>query len=123
LAAQNPSLDHLRNLMTSPTAGIDSQELIDTRPFVPALDNLIQSYPELAGLPAKFSIGIDGGGVVGIGTRPEMSWEHRYNEIQLAAVLMEPQGNRSTDLATDVYFRLALGGDKLWDTQVLISTR
>jgi ferredoxin-nitrite reductase len=38
LAAQNPSIDHLRNVMTSPTAGIDSQELIDTRPLVQAID-------------------------------------------------------------------------------------
>lgn len=111
LAAQNPSIDHLRNVMTSPTAGIDSQELIDTRPLVQALDAYIQSHPELAGLSAKFSIGIDGGGAVGIGTRSEIPWEHRYNEIQLSAV----------SLPGNIYFQLALGGDKqLRNTQVLI---
>ncbi|EKQ68488.1 assimilatory nitrite reductase (ferredoxin) precursor [Leptolyngbyaceae cyanobacterium JSC-12] len=111
LAAQNPTVDHLRNVMTSPTAGIDFQELIDTRPFVQGLDAYIQSHPELVDLPAKFSIGIDGGGTVGIGTRSPKPWEHRYNEIQLAAVIENGA----------VYFRLALGGDKqLWDTQVAI---
>lgn len=126
LAAQNPSLDHLRNVMTSPTTGIDPQELIDTHPLVQALDDYIQSHPELAGLPAKFSIGIDGGGAVGIGTRSAFSWEHRYNEIQLSAVLVERhlvESHReySSDLRAGVYFRLALGMDKqLCDTKVFI---
>ncbi|MGI0484233.1 precorrin-3B synthase [Pantanalinema rosaneae CENA516] len=136
LAAQNPSIDHLRNLMTSPTAGIDSQELTDTRPLVQALDAYIQSHPELADLPAKFSIGIDGGGAVGIGTRSEIPWEHRYNEIQLSAVLGSGEweiGNGECpatlhsllptlhSLPRNIYFQLALGGNKqLWDTQVLI---
>ncbi|MBM0742587.1 precorrin-3B synthase [Phormidium sp. CLA17] len=120
LAAQNRSVDHLRNLMTSPTAGIDSQELIDTRPLVLALDTYIRSHPELAGLPAKFSVGIDGGGAVGIGTRSPIPWEHRYNEIQLSAVLVH-QANHSIDLPAGVYFRLALGSEKqLRNTSVLI---
>lgn len=121
LAAQDPRVDHLRNLMTSPTAGIDPQELIDTRPFIQALEAYIQCHPELAGLPAKFSIGIDGGGAVGIGTRSKIPWEHRYNEIQLSAVLVEHQVDQSTNLPSGIFFRLALGADKqLCDTQVLI---
>ncbi len=117
LAAQNPSLDHLRNLMTSPTAGIDSQELIDTRSMIKALDYYIQTHPELAELPAKFSIGIDGGGAVGIGTRSEIDWEHRYNEIQLSAVKLD-EGKETEKID----FKLALGGNKqLYDTQILIA--
>lgn len=112
LAAENPRLDHLRNVMTSPTAGIDADELMDTRPLVTALDAYIQHHPELVGLPAKFSLGIDGGGAVGIGTRSAISWEHRYNEIQLSAVVGSSQ---------EVSFQLYLGADKqLWDTQMLI---
>ncbi len=142
LAAQNHQLDRLRNLMTSPTAGIDTQELIDTRPFVQALDTYIQSHPELAGLSAKFSIGIDGGGSVGIGTRSAIAWEHRYNEIQLSAIKTglpeqnlreyatvapknrffdDPNGSSNPNYGR-VYFHLALGADKhLCDTQVLIA--
>jgi ferredoxin-nitrite reductase len=112
LAAQTPSVDHLRNVMTSPTAGIDAQELIDTRPLVQALDTHIQSHPELAGLPAKFSVGIDGGGAVGIGTRSAIPWEHRYNEIQLSAVLVDPQRNHSGDRPAGLCFQLTLGADK-----------
>ncbi len=119
LAAQNPSIDRLRNFMASPTAGIDPQELIDTRPYLRAIDDYLQSHPELVDLPSKFSVGIDGGGAVGIGMRSPkgcgvispLAWEHRYNEIQLSAVTLED----------GVYFHLALGGDKqLVDTQVVI---
>ncbi|MEX0267535.1 precorrin-3B synthase [Leptolyngbyaceae cyanobacterium UHCC 1019] len=121
LAAQDPSVDHLRNVMTSPTAGIDPLELIDIRPLVQALDAYIQSHPELAQLPAKFSVGIDGGGSVGIGTRSAIPWEHRYNEIQLSAVWVEPSINHFGDRPAGVYFRLALGsGKQLCDTSVLI---
>ena len=132
VAAQNPDVDHLRNLMASPTAGIDPQALLDTRPLVQALDAYIQSHPELVDLPAKFSIGIDGGEAVGIGTRSAIGWEHRYNEIQLSAVLVEPHDRgimqpTVTHPGYQVppptpYFRLALGGDKqLWETQQLIA--
>lgn len=126
LAARNPKIDHLRNVMASPTAGIDSQELINTRPLVQSLDAYIQTHPELADLPAKFSIGIDGGGAVGIGTRypcgdasrTAIPWEHRYNEIQLSAVAGSGKWGNGNQ---DVYFRLDLGEDKgLCDTEVLI---
>jgi ferredoxin-nitrite reductase len=121
LAAQNPKVDHLRNVMASPTAGIDSLELMDTRPLVQALDTYIQSHPELAGLPAKFSVGIDGGGAVGVGTRSSIPWEHRYNEVQLSAVWVDPQINHSGDRSAGLYFRLALGAAKqLRDVSVLI---
>jgi ferredoxin-nitrite reductase len=117
LAAHNPQIDHLRNIMCSPTAGIDCQELIDVRPIVRELDNFIQNHPSIAELSPKFSIGIDGGGTVGIGTRSPIAWEHRYNEIQLSAIYLD----RQTDLAGGLYFRLALGGDKkLFDTNILI---
>jgi ferredoxin-nitrite reductase len=114
LAARYPQVDHLRNLMASPTAGIDLAELLDSLPIVQALDAYIQTQPELAQLPAKFSIGIDGGGAVAIGQRSPRPWEHRYNEIQLSAVRYPAASHR-------VYLHLALGADQqLLDTRVLI---
>lgn len=108
LAAANPSIDHLRNIMCSPTAGIDPQELIDPRPLVQELDDFIQHHPTIAALSPKFSIGIDSGGTVGIGRRSPRPWEHRYNEIQLSAIALENQ----PDLPPGVYYRLSLGGDR-----------
>lgn len=111
LAARQPQMDRLRNVMASPTAGIDRGEILDVSPWVRELDAYLQDCTELAGLPAKFSIGLDGGGRVGIGTRSPISWEHRYNEIQLSAVEQD-------ELPC---FHLALGGDRvLYDTSISI---
>ncbi|WRH67879.1 MAG: precorrin-3B synthase [Planktothrix sp. GU0601_MAG3] len=117
LAASDPRIDHLRNIMASPTAGIDPQELIDTRPLVQKLDYFIQNHPSIIELSPKFGIGIDGGGKVGIGTRSPIAWEHRYNEIQLWAIAIDDPINSTSD----IYFQLALGGNKnLYPTPILI---
>jgi ferredoxin-nitrite reductase len=99
LGAANPQVDHIRNIMTSPTAGIDTQELIDTRPLVKSWDNYIISHPALSGLSAKFSVCFDGGGKVSVCDRP--------NDITFAAVLVEE----------DVYFHLYLNSR---DTGILL---
>jgi ferredoxin-nitrite reductase len=70
LAAQVPQLDRFRNIMASPTAGIDPLAVMDTRELVGQIDRYISSQPELAQLSAKFSIGIDGGESVSIRQRP-----------------------------------------------------
>jgi ferredoxin-nitrite reductase len=69
LAARRAAVDHLRNIMASPTAGIDPQALIDTRALVVALDDAITQHEGLAGLPAKFSVGFDGGEGVSVRDR------------------------------------------------------
>ncbi len=70
LAAHVPQLDRFRNIMASPTAGIDRLAVMDTRELVGKIDRYISSQPELAQLSAKFSIGIDGGESVSIRQRP-----------------------------------------------------
>ena len=73
-AAMISTVDHLRNIMASPTAGIDPQALIDTRALVTALDQTIVQHEEFAGLPAKFSVGFDGGEVVSVRQHPNDIW-------------------------------------------------
>jgi ferredoxin-nitrite reductase len=70
LAAPITSVDRFRNIMASPTASIDPQMLVDTRPLVKSIDSYISSSPHLTGLSAKFSVGIDGGEALSIGQRP-----------------------------------------------------
>jgi ferredoxin-nitrite reductase len=77
LAARSSAIDHLRNIMASPTAGIDAAQLIDTTPFVEALDIYLSSHLELAELSAKFSVGFDGGECVTIA---------HHNDILLKAI-------------------------------------
>jgi len=90
LGSRNSNVDHIRNIMTSPTAGIDRLELIDTRPFVRGWDNYLATHPALSALSAKFSVCFDGGGIVRV--------SDRLNDILFAAVLVDG----------DVYFRLHL---------------
>ncbi|MEH1831750.1 MAG: precorrin-3B synthase [Nostoc sp.] len=90
LGSRNPVVDHIRNIMTSPTAGIDPQELIDTRPFIQGWDDYIAAHPALSGLSAKFSVCFDGGGIIRVGDR--------LNDIAFVAVLVDD----------NVYFRLYL---------------
>ena len=54
--------DNIRNVTGSPTAGIDPQELIDTRPLARAMHHYILNHREMYGLPRKFNIAFDGGG-------------------------------------------------------------
>ncbi|MBD2506981.1 precorrin-3B synthase [Nostoc muscorum FACHB-395] len=107
LGSRNSVVDHIRNIMTSPTAGIDPQELIDTRPFVQDWDNYIAAHPALSGLSAKFSVCFDGGGIIRVCDR--------LNDILFAAVLVD--GN--------VYFRLYLSvgakGQSPSDTGILLT--
>jgi ferredoxin-nitrite reductase len=78
LVTRNQSIEGIRNLMLSPTAGIDPQELIDVRPLAQAWMDYLDDHPELRILSNKFSVGIDGGGRVSIVDRP--------NDITLLAV-------------------------------------
>ncbi len=106
LASRHIEVDPIRNIMASPTAGIDRQALLDTRPLIQAWDNHLQTHPELSELSPKFSIGFDGGELVSI--------RDRHNDILLAAE------RRSVD--AEICFRLHLNGDaeNCGDTGILI---
>lgn len=107
LGSRNSDVDRIRNIMTSPTAGIDPEELIDTRPFVQAWDDYIATHPALSALSAKFSVCFDGGGIVQV--------RDRLNDILFAAVLVD----------NEVYFRLHLSvgakGQPPSDMKILLS--
>lgn len=58
-------MDNVRNITGSPMAGIDAEELIDTRDLVQQVQDMItnqgQGNPEFTNLPRKFNIAIEGG--------------------------------------------------------------
>ncbi len=82
----------------SPTAGIDPQELIDTRPYARELHHFILYHRELYGLPRKFNIAFDGGGRVAV--------LEDTNDIAFSAVRVVD----GFGVPAGVYFRLGLGG-------------
>ncbi len=73
LAAKNPAIDHLRNIMASPMAGLESGAF-DVMPALLELERYICETPELAELSAKFSIGLDGGERASIRERANDIW-------------------------------------------------
>jgi ferredoxin-nitrite reductase len=98
LTSRGSGADNIRNITGSPTAGIDPQELIDTRPYCRAVHHFILHHRELYGLPRKFNIAFDGGGRVVV--------LEDTNDIALSAV----QVADGFGVSAGVYFRLALGG-------------
>ena len=105
--------DNIRNVTASPTAGIDPQELIDTRPLARAMHHYILNHREMYGLPRKFNIAFDGGGTV--------SALEDTNDIGFTAVRV----GEGKSVPAGVYFRMQLGGitghkDFARDTGVLL---
>ena len=92
LTSKGAGADNVRNVTGSPTAGIDLQELIDTRPVARQIHHHILDHRELFGLPRKFNIAFDGGGSVAV--------LEDTNDIAFTAVQL-PDG---------VFYALALGG-------------
>ena len=116
IVPQGSGADNIRNITASPTAGIDPQELIDTRPLAKELHYYILNHREMYGLPRKFNIGFDGGGTIAV--------LEETNDIGFSAVRVA----EGKAVAAGVYFRMALGGitghkDFARDTGVLLAPR
>jgi len=98
LTSRGAGADNIRNITGNPTAGVDPQELIDTRPLGLALYHTILNHRELYGLPRKFNIAFDGGGAV---ASLEDTNDIGFSAVRVASGKSVPEG---------VYFRVAVGG-------------
>jgi ferredoxin-nitrite reductase len=65
LTSVQSGMDNVRNITGSPVAGIEANELIDTRELVQKVQDMItnkgEGNPEFTNLPRKFNIAIEGG--------------------------------------------------------------
>ncbi|MBV9077647.1 MAG: NirA family protein [Methylobacteriaceae bacterium] len=98
LCARGSGADNIRNVTGSPTAGIDGQELLDTRPLARAWHHHILNDRSLYGLPRKFNVAFDGGGIVPV--------LEETNDIGFQAVRVGEGGG----VAPGLWMRLVLGG-------------
>jgi precorrin-3B synthase len=57
----SPQHDRVRNIVTSPIAGLDREEVMDPRPLIHELDRQLRAEPIFANLHPKFSFAIHGG--------------------------------------------------------------
>ena len=113
LWSRGAGADNIRNVTGSATAGIDKQELIDTRPYAREWHFHILNDRALYGLPRKFNVGFDGGGIIPV--------LEDTNDIGFQAVEVADGHGREPGIA----FRLALGGitghkDFARDTGVIV---
>jgi len=98
LCSRGAGADNIRNVTGSPTAGIDPQELIDTRPYAREWHFHILNERALYGLPRKFNVGFDGGGIIPV--------LEDTNDIGFQAVEVKAGG----EVVPGVWFRLRIGG-------------
>jgi len=98
LCSRGSGADNIRNVTGTPTAGIDPQELIDTRPYAREWHFHILNDRSLYGLPRKFNVGFDGAGIIPV--------LEDTNDIGFQAV----QVKEGFGLEPGVWFRLCLGG-------------
>ena len=113
LCSRGSGADNIRNVTGTPTAGIDPQELIDTRPYAREWHFHILNDRSLYGLPRKFNVGFDGAGIIPV--------LEDTNDIGFQAVAV----NDGFGLEPGVWFRLCLGGitghkDFARDTGVMV---
>jgi ferredoxin-nitrite reductase len=113
LCSRGSGADNIRNVTGTPTAGIDPQELIDTRPYAREWHFHILNDRSLYGLPRKFNVAFDGAGRIPV--------LEDTNDIGFQAV----EVNDGFGLKAGVWFKLCLGGitghrDFARDTGVLV---
>lgn len=98
LCSRGSGADNIRNVTGTTTAGIDPQELLDTRPYAKAWHYHILNDRSLYGLPRKFNVAFDGAG--------RIATLEETNDIAFQAV--EVREGFGAD--PGIYFRLGLGG-------------
>ena len=113
LCSRGSGADNIRNVTGTPTAGIDPQELIDTRPYAREWHFHILNDRALYGLPRKFNVAFDGAGRIAV--------LEDTNDIGFQAVEVKD----GFGVEPGVWFRLALGGitghkDFARDTGVIV---
>jgi ferredoxin-nitrite reductase len=98
LCSRGSGADNIRNVTGTPTAGIDRQELIDTRPYAREWHFHILNDRTFYGIPRKFNVGFDGAGVVPV--------LEDTNDIGFSAVDVK----EGFGVEPGIWFRLAIGG-------------
>lgn len=90
--------DNVRNIIGNPAAGIDPQELLDTRPYGKELHFQLLSDRSLSGIPRKFNVAFDGGGIIPI--------IEEGNDVAFVATRVK----EGFGVEPGIWFRLWLGG-------------
>ncbi|WP_296188158.1 precorrin-3B synthase [Pseudomonas sp. UBA1879] len=74
LGPKNLASDDVRNLMLSPTAGIDPHQLFDARPLAEQLLHTLETHPRFHELSPKFAVSLDAGEGLSMLEHPHDLW-------------------------------------------------
>ncbi len=98
LCSRGSGADNIRNVTGGATAGIDPQELTDTRPLAREWHFHVLNDRSLTGLPRKFNVAFDGGG--------QIATLEETNDIGFQAVRI----GGGAGVEPGVWFRVVIGG-------------
>jgi len=98
LTSRGSGADNIRNVTGSSAAGIDPQELLDTRSYARDWHFHVLNDRSLYGLPRKFNVAFDGSGQI---AALEETNDIGFQAVEIAEGAPVPAG---------IYFRLVLGG-------------
>ena len=98
LTSRGAGADNVRNITATPTSGLDRDELYDVVPLAKALQFYLLNHRELYGIPRKFNVAFDSGGLV--------SNVSDTNDIGFVATKVLP----GRGIPDGVYFRVLLAG-------------
>src|SRR6202049_828909 len=98
LCSRGSGADNIRNVTGTPTAGIDPQEILDTREYAREWHYHILNDRSLTGLPRKFNVAFDGAGKIAV--------LEDTNDIAFAAIEVKD----GFGVEPGVWFRLGIGG-------------
>ncbi|UZE47038.1 NirA family protein [Rhodopseudomonas sp. P2A-2r] len=98
LCSRGSGADNIRNVTGTPTAGIDPQELLDTRPYAREWHYHILNDRSLIGLPRKFNVAFDGAGKIAV--------LEDTNDIAFQAVEVKD----GFGVESGIWFKLGIGG-------------
>jgi ferredoxin-nitrite reductase len=113
LCSRGSGADNIRNVTGTPTAGIDPQEILDTRPYAREWHYHILNDRTLTGLPRKFNVAFDGAGKIAV--------LEDTNDIAFQAVEVKD----GFGVTPGVWFKLGIGGitghkDFATDTGIIV---
>jgi ferredoxin-nitrite reductase len=98
LCSRGSGADNIRNVTGTPTAGIDPQEILDTREYAREWHYHILNDRSLTGLPRKFNVAFDGAGKIAV--------LEDTNDIAFSAVEVKD----GFGVEPGIWFRLGIGG-------------
>lgn len=102
LTSYMSGMDNVRNMVGSPIAGIDPEELVDTRPLCTAINDMItnnrKGNPALTNLPRKFNICVSG-------SRDDFAHTH-INDIGLVPMVHPLTGEMGFNIVIGGFFSI-----------------